>query len=162
MAELKKFIRRVPVDDEGYTQSFTPDQQSECTNRLLMNLLTEFRVKEFLDQYGFGVIKCLSTAECAATVAELFSDVNEQASATQKMKINPVRSSNHINIVKLTCTHKIGGPNDLGERELAQSKQQVLDIKASANSAGVQQSHPPRAVPHVQNHLWRAAIAHLR
>lgn len=32
LAQLKKFIRHVPLDEEGYTQAFNPDQETECTH----------------------------------------------------------------------------------------------------------------------------------
>lgn len=29
-AQLRKFIRHVPLDEEGYTQAFTVDQEADC------------------------------------------------------------------------------------------------------------------------------------
>ena len=120
-------------------------------------------VTEFLNEYGFVVIRCLSPEECAASVTALFADINSQAAATQKQKILPVRSPG-IYLLKLACVvlchnsssilalrqsnlvliklASTGRAQHLGERELAQSSEQVPHIEPRALAAGVQQ---PRA-----------------
>lgn len=91
---MKKFIRHVPLDEEGYTQAFNPDQETECAHATIPWPASQSSssVLDFLHEYGFVVIRCLSQAECTATVADLFADVNAQAAATQKQKIFYVRS----------------------------------------------------------------------
>lgn len=71
-----------------------PSVRSSTMTCRISSLTSHFcaLVLEFLEEYGFVVIRCLSAAECAATVDDLFADMNAQTARTQKRKVFFVRS----------------------------------------------------------------------
>jgi hypothetical protein len=62
--DLKKLIKSVPRDDDGFCVSFDVDDQDEWA--------------PFMSEYGFVVIRILSQQECSQTISEFFDEANSR------------------------------------------------------------------------------------
>jgi len=63
--ELKLLFPRYPETDDGYLESFSPDDSDKYLN--------------YLNKYGFCIIKVLTIEQCDATIDELFNDINKRS-----------------------------------------------------------------------------------